>query len=355
MTTSPDSDFHLNRPGALIAALPAVLGFVPEQSLVLVTLDRGELGCVMRADLAAVLGPDLEGELAHLAEVATRGAPDAAIAVIVDELGAGCRMCNDNHRFLADALTDALDGQGIELRDIHVVERIAAGARWHCADGCGRGGTVEDPSSSPVAAAAVLDGRRLYRRRSELQDVIAISDADHTAALEVAIIEAMASRAGRPHDDAATREDVEAAMVAASAAARGERPSDADAARLACALLDPHVRDVLYALAVGSKAAQAESLWSTLARSLPSPWRADALVLLAFSAYARGDGPLAGISLDAAIGCDPTHEMARMLDEALQRGMRPEQIRELGLSGFRVAARIGVSLPPRQPYGRRAG
>ena len=43
MTTS-QSDFQLNRPGALIAALPAVLGFVPEKSLVLVTIDRGEIG-----------------------------------------------------------------------------------------------------------------------------------------------------------------------------------------------------------------------------------------------------------------------------------------------------------------------
>ena len=44
-------DFELNRPGTLIAALPAVLGFVPEKSLVLVSVDRGELGAVMRVDL----------------------------------------------------------------------------------------------------------------------------------------------------------------------------------------------------------------------------------------------------------------------------------------------------------------
>ena len=54
MTTS-QSDFQLNRPGALIAALPAVLGFVPEKSLVLVTVDRGEMGCVMRVDLSPEL------------------------------------------------------------------------------------------------------------------------------------------------------------------------------------------------------------------------------------------------------------------------------------------------------------
>ena len=52
MTTYPSADFSLNRPGALIAALPAVLGFVPEKSLVLVTVDDGEMGCVMRVDLS---------------------------------------------------------------------------------------------------------------------------------------------------------------------------------------------------------------------------------------------------------------------------------------------------------------
>jgi hypothetical protein len=29
-------------------------------------------------------------------------------------------------------------------------------------NGCGSSGAVDDPSASPLAAAAVLDGRRLY-------------------------------------------------------------------------------------------------------------------------------------------------------------------------------------------------
>ncbi|MDT5067788.1 MAG: hypothetical protein QOK02_3943, partial [Mycobacterium sp.] len=118
---------------------------------------------------------------------------------------------------------------------------------------------------------------------------------------------------------------------------------------------DPRVRDTLYALAVGRDAASAESLWVLLARTLPEPWRAEALVLLAFSAYARSDGPLAGVSLEAALRCDPGHRMAGMLDTALQSAMRPEQIRELGLTGYRLAKQLGVKLPPRQSFGRRAG
>ncbi len=344
--TSKSFDFHLNRPGVLIAALPAVLGFVPEKSLVLVTVDRGEMGCVMRVDLS----DEVTGSVEHIAEVAASAEPDAAIAVVVDDEGASCRMCNDEYRRLAAELSSALAERGIELLAAHVVDRVAEGGRWHCADGCGLAGTVEDPSASPLAAAAVLDGRRLYARRAELQEVIALADPARSLALVAAI---GSCDVGRPDADA--RRDVEQAMAAAADVADGQPLSDATAARLACALTDPLVRDTLYALAVGENAGQAESLWAELARTLPEPWRVEALVLLAFSAYARGDGPLAGVSLDAALRCDATHRMAGMLDTALQSGMRPERIRELATTGYRLADRLGVQLPPRRVFGRRAG
>jgi hypothetical protein len=190
----------------------------------------------------------------------------------------------------------------------------------------------------------------LYARRTELQAVIAVSDPDRTAALAGKI---RGRKVNRPDSEA--RRDVEAAIAAAARVADGKRLSDTTAARLARALTDPLVRDTLYALAVGENAGQAESLWAELSRTLPEPWRAEALVLLAFSAYARGDGPLAGVSLDAALRCDATHRMAGMLDTALQSGMRPEQIRDLAVTGYRLADRLGVTLPPRRAFGRRAG
>jgi hypothetical protein len=350
MTTFRNADFHINAPGTLIAALPAVLGFVPENSLVLVTLDGGEMGCVMRIDLV----DDVFGAVGHMAEVASTAGLDAAIAVIVDEDAATCPMCKDEHRLLADDLGDALSERAIDLLGVYVVDRVAAGGRWHCADGRTCAGTVADPTASPMAAAAVLEGRRLYPRRADLQAVIAPVDPVRTAGLRSAL------GAGTSPDvdqrpDAHARADVEHAMVAAAGAMEGRCPSDADLVRLAHGLTDPRVRDTLYALAVGRDAAPAETLWVLLARTLPEPWRAEALVLLAFSAYARGDGPLAGVSLEAALRCNPRHRMASMLDQALQSGMRPEQIRELGLTGYRLAKQLGVKLPPRQSFGRRAG
>lgn len=350
--TTHRRDFDLNRPGALIAALPAVLGFVPENSLVLVSVDDGELGSVLRADLSE----DIAEQVVHLADIAAAARPQAAIAVIVDAAGAHCPGCNEEHRQLCGVLANSLAQNGIELWAAHVVDRVALGGRWHCVDGCGSCGAVEDPSASPLAAAAVLDGRRLYARRADLQAVIAVDDPARSAALAGAIRRQAAAREEEPGDPTPRRRrDVKNAVAAAARVAGGQSLSDGELAELACALRDVQVRDTLYALAVGDSADAAEALWALLSRTLPAPWRVEALALLGFSAYARGDGPLAGVSLDAALRCDPDHRMAGMLDRALQSGMRPERIRELGVTGYRLAKRLGVRLPPRRAFGRRAG
>lgn len=139
--TSQTPDFVFNRPAALIAALPAVLGFAPVKSLVLVGIDRGQLGAVMRVDL----GPCLDGELEHLVDVASAAQTDAVIAVIVDAEGARCPMCNDEYQQMCADLGELLADNDVQLTAVHVVDRIAEGGRWHCVDGCGAGGRIDDP------------------------------------------------------------------------------------------------------------------------------------------------------------------------------------------------------------------
>lgn len=349
-TTPPG--FSFTSPGALIAALPAVLGFVPEKSLVLVSVEAGLMGAVMRADLSAELAANVD----RLAEIAESSGAERVVAVIVDEDGALCPMCCDEHRRLAGELESALRNRGVRLHAVHVVDRVAAEGNWHCVDGCGHRGTVEDPSASPLAAAAVLEGRRLYSRRSDLQAVIGPSDAARSAGRAEAIAGRRKERDAEwsADPDACVRREVGTALAAASLAWDGTELDDAQLATLACALTDVAVRDTLYALAVGDDCDRAEALWALLARELPHPWRVEALVLLAFSAYARGDGPMAGVCLEAALRTAPAHRMAGMLDTALQSGMRPEQIRELAGTGYRIAKRVGIQLPPRRSFGRRA-
>ena len=344
--TAHSSPFRFARPGALIAALPAVLGFVPEKSLVVVSLERGRMGAVLRADLSE----GLESDVGRLAEVVGNSGAETAVAVIVDADGALCPMCNADYQRLSDALASELDGRGVGLSATHVVDRVDAGGSWHCVDGCGAGGLVDDPVASPLAAAAVLDGRRLYARRADLQAVVSVSDPARAAVLKGLLEAQTAQRRGdrKTDPDGCGRRDVEAALAAAARVAEVGELSDAEIVAVACGLVDGAVRDTLYALAVGVEAARAEALWALLARTLPDPWRNESLVLLAFSSYVRGDGPLAGLALEAALRSDPEHRMAGMLDTALQSGLRPEQIRKLANTGYRQARRLGVRLPARR-------
>lgn len=343
-------EFVFTQPGALIAALPALLGFVPEMSLVVVTVEQGHIGAAMRVDLS----PGLAARVDQLADLAMTSDAESVVAVIVDADGAQCPMCRESHRELCEALESALANRGIRLYASHVVDRIDKSGRWYCADGCEAGGAVEDPSASPLAAAAVLEGRRLYGRRSDLHAVIDRDGrADHSALVDSIEAHAALRRAEwQSAPDLCGRRDVEAAMKVAGRVLDGVHPTDAELARLACGITDVAVRDTLYALSAGEQAAAAEALWAVMSRVLPDPWRVEALVLLAFSAYARGDGPLAGISLEAALRSDPDHRMAGMLDTALQSGMRPAQIRELASTGYRLAKRLGVRLPPRREFGK---
>jgi hypothetical protein len=340
--------FSIGRPGALIASLPAVLGFVPEKSLVLVSVEDGRMGAVMRVDLS----DDLPDHTGYLAEVVAKGGADTVVAVIVDADGAFCPLCEQEHSSLMGRLGESLGEHDVGLYAAHLVDRVAADGRWRCADGCGAGGAVEDPGSSPMAVAAVLDGRRLYARRGELQAVVAMSDPVRASGLAGAIEAEAARRESdwRADPDGCARRDVQRVLAAIPGPGGGSLDEAAIPA-LASALTDVAVRDTCYALAVGVRAAGAEALWAILARVLPAPWRAEALVLLAFSAYVRGDGPLAGVALEAALEVDSGHRMARMLDSALRAGMRPDQIRELAATGFRLAGRLGIALPGRAGRG----
>lgn len=134
--TTKQPEFTLNRPGALIAALPAILGFVPEKSLILVSVDGGELGSVLRVDLSE----ELAGTVGHLADVAAAAAPAAAIAVIVDADGACCPVCNDQHRRLVDTLAAELSRNDIVLLGTHLVDRVALGAGGTASTGAARVG-----------------------------------------------------------------------------------------------------------------------------------------------------------------------------------------------------------------------
>lgn len=310
----------ISEPGKLIEAIAPVLGFPPRESLVLVTVVGGSLGCVLRADLADVRADGVT----MMVGAQPVWAADGVVAVVVSEDQAHCAMCGEEIKAWMRELDAALQKCGTELLSVLAIDRIEAGGQWHCADGCGVSGTLGDPMASEIAAIRVASGQRLYRSRSEVKALIAV---DPVRARAVAsILESVESAVAGQVDVA---EAVRAATSVASRLAAGAAIADAELAAVGATLTDIAVRDQLFALADTATAAAAEDLWTVLARVLPGAWRAEALALLAVSAYVRGDGVLAGVAVDAALSEAPTHRMAAMLRMSLEAGLEPDKIRQV--------------------------
>ena len=137
------------------------------------------------------------------------------------------------------------------------------------------------------------------------------------------------SRAVRAAEAAAGRSGAAGRGCAAVEAAvaryrRGEAVPDPDgAAAVLVALRLRPVRDFAWSLMDPSHNARHRRLWADLARRAPAGYRAAPASLLAFTAWQAGDGELASVALDLALGDNPRYSMARLLRQALDTGAPP--------------------------------
>lgn len=329
---------RLHDPGELVAAVPHLLGFRPVASLVLVALhgvgdvrrssirDRGRrrLGVVARVDLPP---PDDVAEVVRgcAARVAATG-PREVVAIVVDEpRGAGLPRPD-----VADAVREAFAGHGVEVSSRLWVPRVEADVSWRCYPPCDCRGAVGPVVDSPLAAATAVLGQATYGSRAELEASLAPGPPrPRLAALLCAEHEAAAldRELGGP---AAARRDLAAVAAARDEVAAGRVLCDEEVARLAVALGDPAVRDVVMGWALDpddAVGAAAESLWTLLVRALPAPEVAEPAVLLACAVIVRGGPALAGIALDRALHADPGHRLAGLVATLVAAGAGAEQVR----------------------------
>jgi hypothetical protein len=76
-------------------------------------------------------------------------------------------------------------------------------------------------------------------------------------------------------------------------------------------------------------AAAAEALWTECTRRAPWMLAAAPATLLAVSAWLRGDGAMAAVALDRALGSDEDYQLAHLLRSALAACMRPAELRAM--------------------------
>ncbi|GAB2552354.1 DUF4192 domain-containing protein [Nocardia heshunensis] len=360
----PEPEPRLRAPGDLIAAVPAMLGFMPERSLVVTVLGADPQSPQLAVvEVVTRMDVDNPGRAAtgvlvdEVANVCVRHQATAALALIVDDRATppesrhpGVR--GRKHRDLVAALEHRLDAVEVPLTGAWAVRAIGAELPWWSLSDSGSQGLQPDPATSLVTLRHVLEGRPLRGSRRELTEVLAVDPVmrEATAAAIPIALAASARRSARlaEHGDTALelRRQMCRVLRYLELVEAGARLTSGQVADVSVALRDKELRDMTFAFVIGPHAPGAEALWLQLARALPDPDRAEAAALLGYCAYVRGDGPLAGVALDAALSADPQHRMANLLECGLRTGMRPERLSELAESGREAAAALGVDLGP---------
>ena len=328
-----DEPLRLSDPGDIAAALPALLGFRPHESVVVVGLGAGgRIGLTVRADLPP---RSASAPVAGLLAVRVAGDdPAGAVVVVVSEapdesdvLWAGEAVVDLPHRGLVHDLVVELAARDVPVRQVLLVR---AGRWWSydcphpcCAPGAG---TPMPDGTSAVAVAAIAAGAVLEPDRAALPARIARSEDPAARAGEAAI-----RRLGADGPAPGSRRSEELIGRALRCCRPGStaRLADRDVAAVVWALTDLEVRDRALGLALGSDAAAAETLWTECTRRAPAPLDAAPATLLAVSAWLRGDGAMANVALERALASRPGYRLAELLDEALSVCLPPAGLRAL--------------------------
>ncbi|MFE0678644.1 DUF4192 family protein [Streptomyces sp. NPDC058867] len=351
----------LRTPAELADALPYLLGYRPEDSIVLVALHdrdgRGRFGG--RARLGVPINPDdwpsAARQLAHglVTGSERRGSrPEQIVAYLCQEpaRGESGRQVMERLRPLAQKLRTECGHL-----DVPVIEAlcISEGRFWsYCCvnEGCcpPAGTPMGLPGTSVLAAAATYAGLQVRGTLRELRARLLPWETGSALEQEVALDTAGMALVPRMLDDT-SRADVAAetlelaerlinrlteARPVSGTLTADLRDDDLlahdEAARLILGLQDRSTRDRAAAWMEGDEAVPALRLWRALARRCVGPYNEHAaapLTLAGWVAWSAGDELEAREALAMALGADPDYLFARLLHQACNEGLDPELIR----------------------------
>lgn len=298
---------RLSSPGDVVATVPLLCGFRPQDSLVLLSLrgPRRRLGLTIRLDLPP---PSRAADVAAaLVERVVQDGGAAAVLVVYAE--------QPDPR-LAEAVQAACAVAGVRVvQALHVAED-----RWtsYVCSGpcCPAEGTPLGEAPSLVQAEHALAGRAVLPSRDDL--VRALAAPTFPAA---GLAGAWRARRG-----AARGERLAACRAALEQVTAGQVLADEDAVAVAVALHDVQVRDEVATWALDEALL---ALAEQVARRVGPPYDAPVCTLCAWVAYSRGDGARANVALERALRGDPEYSLALLLQQALDGALPPAQVREL--------------------------
>jgi hypothetical protein len=337
-----DGPQRISGPGELLQAVPYLLGFHPQLSLVLVGLADGMLVVTARLDLADTGVP---GVLDDTVAALTRGGTDEVIAVAYP----GAFGDPDGWSGLALDVQAVAERNRIECGDVLLVVddrwRSLLCATPQCCPPEGRpmsGAVSAFAAAATVAGLAPLDDREaLDRTLDPLPEPDRQGLAPLLAEAEQAVEREVADGHEDRHERAVKRRLFAAARsvspLAAAALDRaegdrgGEVVDDESAVRFGVALRALTVRNAVW-MAVDDGRLDGRDLWRDLARRLPSPYDAVPLFLYGWAVWRAGNGALASMAAARASVSDPDCTPALLLLAALEQAVDPRRLPRLRTS-----------------------
>ena len=325
--TSPAPDrVRLDDLTDLASAVPHLLGFHPDDSLVAIALrgPRERLSFTMRLDL---LEPEYDAEVATMtAERMTHAEADAVLLFLYTQAPTtGERL---PRRALVEALQDALD---VPVREAMLVDD---GRVWsyncddvRCCPPEGRELRPDSPGALALAAAHALHGNAVLPSREAVVATTRAVGGVTAVSMRQAIARALVR--DEPSDDWLE-------LLCERMADSRDGLSHDEAAELVVGLHDIAFRDHLISrLASGDDVL--DRVIGAAAHLAQPPYDAPVASVLAMAAYFRGEGVVAMAAAERALATDPDYSLAELVVEALQRQVAPAGVREVWRRGVAEA------------------
>jgi hypothetical protein len=321
-------DLVVQSPDELLAAVPHVLGFKPEDSIVLVPFRPGLP--ITRVDLPRTPADREEVWGALSGPYGRHAWPGARLAIV----------CITEDRRSAELASQHLSNR---LQDVGITTDIrlwSDGERWSEFN-TGQTGLQTPSTAERIAAVTVLSGAAQPAASRESLAVSLVGDREPIAQLLLAArAAAAASTPAAERDWALDRLD--------QFHADGNRLSDVDGARMLAALETISTRDALWEDMSRENSTSHMAIWTDLTRRGPDEVRAAPASLLGFASWLHGDGAKAWCALDQ-VPADRPYSMAAIVASALQNGLHPREWERHQAQMREVTSELDESFVPKPP------
>jgi hypothetical protein len=305
----------IGRPDDLLAIIPYLIGFHPEEDLVVVFIKSGRVKLTTRTDIPPESAGD---ELAEWIDALAKRERADGLALIA--YSAGSLPANRLLTRLIDRLSEH------ELTDVLYVGH---GRWWSLTCGeecCPLTGTPYDLRSHPLSAAAVLAGLGVRANRRELEASIGGPPEAELPRLVDAANDLLAEL--EPFDSRAAAGELLVSIMD-SAMADPSALDERNCLLLGLLVTDIYVRDSAWARIGRSDAEDHVRLWGSVVSRVPPVLAPAPLCLLGMAAWVSGHGALVNCCWERVSHLDPDYSMGKLLSDIGERGIPPSIWQEI--------------------------